>query len=688
MINGGIVLGMLAIMLARGANAQTNLITATIRADQTQSPISPYLYGQFIEQLGNVINRGIWAEMLDDRKFFFPVTVQPPPGFPERSRFRPHRWKPVGSEESVLMDANNPYTGTHTPLIKLKGSVPCGIQQNGLAVQRGRAYSGHLDLAGDRGVRVSVSLIWGTNAADRQTVQLGRLHTSYERFSVNFTAGAKTGDARLEITGSGSGAFHIGAVSLMPADNVEGFRRDAVQALKQLQSGVYRFPGGNFVSNFNWRDAIGDRDKRPPRWDYAWNFVQPNDVGLDEFMVFCKLIGVEPYITVNAGLGDAQSAAALVQYANGSISTPEGRLRAENGHSQPYHIKLWGIGNEMYGDWQIGFTSLNWFEIKHDFFARAMLHADPNIQLIASGAMPDEMTVTLQGKRISGEVLCLPGSRGDWTGGLLKHCLPTIDWISQHAYGNSGQRFDIAEGRYVDVTNQSLVEWARPLANRAQAEYECYQDYENIIPGFRQKQVPVSLDEYACRGVSHEIYKPVLAYAWLLQELFRHTAVFKMATFTFATSCLSENGTAAELNPIGLMFKLYRNHFGVVPVTVTGDSPQPPPQYPIGGEQPKVNAGSPTYPLDVVAAWSSDRKAFTLAVLNPTESTQHLKVNFEGVTLTGKGIFWRLAPSSLEATNQIGQPSQVRIEQIPMDNIPPALTIAPISVNVFDFSVR
>ena len=607
------------------ANALAQPITATIDAGQTRAPISPYLYGQFIEQLGNVINRGLWAEMLDDRKFYYPVTTEPPSGFPTQSRFRANRWTPVGPDEAVLMDTNRPYTGGHTPLVKVDGAVPHGIQQDGLAMRKGKIYSGHVVLAGDRGVKVTVTLIWGTNATDRQAVALREVHAAYASFPVKFTPEADTDNARLEITGTGWGRFHIGVVSLMPADNIQGFRRDVIASLKQLHSGVYRFPGGNFVSNFNWRDAIGDRDKRPPRWDYAWNAVQPNDVGLDEFMVLCHLLDVEPYITVNAGLGDEQSAADLVEYANGAPTTPMGRLRAKNGHPQPYGIKLWGIGNEMYGDWQIGYTSLHWYEIKHNFFARAMRQVDPTIQLIASGAMPDEMTVTLQAKRIAGKVPCENGSPADWTGGLLAHCLDNLDWVSEHAYCTSGQLFDFEQGRYVDVTNESLVEWSRGLANRVQAKYENYEDYLHRVPGLRQKQVFISLDEWAYRGIARDSYKPVLAYAWMFDELFRHTEVFKMAAFTFATSCLSANRTEAGLNPVGLMFKLYRDHFGTVPVEVTGNSPQPLPRYPVGGDQPKVNAGSDTYPLDVIAAWSSDRKTLTVAVVNPTESERQLQ---------------------------------------------------------------
>src|SRR5207248_11804772 len=140
---------------------------------------------------------------------------------------------------------------------------------------------------------------------------------------------------------TGQGSFHIGAVSVMPADNIKGFRPDTVGLLKQQRSGMYRFPGGNFLSAHEWRDAIGDPDRRPPRWDPVWSAVQPNDVGTDEFMTLMGLLGVDPYMNVNAGFGDEWSAAQLVEYANGLETTPMGRLRAANGHPEPYHIKWW-----------------------------------------------------------------------------------------------------------------------------------------------------------------------------------------------------------------------------------------------------------------------------------------------------------------------------------------------------------
>ena len=128
-------------------------------------------------------------------------------------------------------------------------------------------------------------------------------------------------------------------------------------------------PGGNFLSDWDWHDAIGDVDKRRPMFDSAWNAMQVNDVGMDEFMTLCKLIDVDPYVTVNAGLGDAHSAAEEVEYLNGPASTYWGSMRAKNGHAEPYHIKYWNIGNEPWGTFQIGYTDLKYFVLKNNEFA-------------------------------------------------------------------------------------------------------------------------------------------------------------------------------------------------------------------------------------------------------------------------------------------------------------------------------
>ncbi len=657
-------------------------LKAEIDGSRTGQPITKYIYGQFIEHLGNCIDHGLWSEMLDDRKFFYPVDSSERLDPVNRRRMR--RWRPVGPDEFVVMDREHSYVGEHTPVIKLEGETPHGIRQAGLALRRDKKYTGRVVLAGHAGANVEVSLIWGPGPGDRQTIPIRSLQGDYTTYPLAFTSKADTGDGRLEIVGSGKGSFHVGAVSLMPADNLHGFRSEVIQLLKQLNSGFYRWPGGNFVSGYDWRDGIGDRDKRPPRYDYAWSAMESNDVGTDDFMILCHLLDVEPYISVNAGFGDAHSAAQWVEYANGSLDTPMGKLRAANGHPEPYNVKWWGIGNEMYGDWQLGHMSLRHYVIKHNMFAKAMRQVDPTIKLLASGASPDEMTVTGNSRRITGEVLTEYGSQADWTGGLLSNCADCIDVMTEHFYCQPGRRYDLEKGGYVRV-DESLIDWARRPANRVRCKVEHYEEYLKRIPALREKRIPINIDEW---HYGRPTLRIALSYAWAFHEMFRHSDIITMANYTFATGCINYNRTEASFNTTGLLFKLYRDHFGTVPVEVSGNSPPPPPQYPVGGDQPQVNAGSDNYPLDIVAALSPDRKVLTVAVLNPTESAQEVNVSFKGVDLQGKGGMWQMTGPDVSASNRLGRKPRVEIVETAVKEVPNRLKVPPISISLYELDVR
>lgn len=661
-------------------------VAATVDASKTGPPISPYVYGQFIEHAGGIIYSGLWSEMLDDRKFYYAVQPKPPedpappqrgPGGPGRRRgLPPGRWNPIGTVESVLMDTNQPFVGDHTPRVKLAGAEPRGIRQTGLSFVQGQTYEGRVQLAGDATAKVAVNIVWGTNAgAARQVVPLGVLAGDFKRLTFSFKA-ENSGPAQFEIVGTGEGSFRVGAVSLMPAGSLNGFKPDAVAALKSLRSGVYRFPGGNFVSAHEWRDAIGDPDKRPPTWDPVWRTVQPNDIGTDEFMTLCRLLEVEPYITVNAGLGDAHSAAQYVEYANGDAGTPMGRLRAANGHPEPYRVKFWGIGNEMWGNtYQYGAMKPNQFAFKHNLFAKAMRKVDPTITLLASGAMPDTMIGSKESLSFGTNLVPAYFSPADWTGTLLSNCFSNFDLISEHYYNYGNTHFSLAEGKQVpNDPNEPVTDWMRRAANHVRIKYEHYQDYERLLPQLAAQPKPIAISEWGYMGGRYPTYP---AYAWVFHEMFRHSGLIQMANYTFGTSLLAREAATASLNANGLLFKIYGNHFGRIPVAVSGNSPQPKPTEPFGGEQPAVNAGSDTFPLDLVAAWTADRRALTVAVLNPTDTEQSLKLAIAGAALSGKGTLWRLA--STEAGGQ--NPS---LSDSPVNAIPETLSVPRFSVNIYE----
>ena len=678
-------------------------LAATIDTQQASEPVPKYEYGMFIEHIRTLIYRSLWAEMLDDRKFYFPIsskdTDAPPPqqAGPARN-MQLHKWRPVGPDEAVVMDQDQPFVGDQSPRIALDASAPHGIRQASLALVKGKKYIGRIYLRGTPGSKVKVALVWGTGENDSEAISFAALTNQYRKFPLAFTAQADFDDAALEITGLGSGNFHIGAVSLMPQDNVQGFRPDTTALLHQLHSGFWRLPGGNFLSNWSWYGSVGDIDKRPPVYDYAWNAMQTNDVGMDEFMTLCKLIGVDPYITVNAGFGDAHSAAEEVEYMNGSVNTRFGVMRAHNGHPEPYHVKFWDIGNEPYGTWQLGRTDLKYYVLKHNEFAKAMRAVDPSITLLASGAMPDEMTVTGQTRALHlSEVQAQFGSPGDFTGGLLAHSWGNFDGITEHWYARSGKRFDYeyaktlpldapGEAAYRNV-DQTLLEWAHYPSNRVLLKADEWHEYQKRFPAMLDKKTFLSIDEYAYSGAPMNL-KLALAYGMVFNEMIRHTDCIKMSAFTMGVSTIDYNRTAATFNTNGLLFKLYGDHFlGAIPVALSGNSPQPAPKYAIAGDQPKTNPGSPTYPLDMVAAISPDRKFLTLAVVNATESAQKFDLNVTGIRIAGPSTLWQMTGSSVDAANHVGLPPEVQIKQVDLGDAPGAITVAPISINIYQFPV-
>ncbi|HLZ55120.1 MAG TPA: alpha-N-arabinofuranosidase, partial [Verrucomicrobiae bacterium] len=192
----------LVVLTALAAGAQTRAssrpVIAAVDATKTGPPVSPYVYGQFLEHIGSLIYNSLWSEMLDDRKFYYAVTNKPAenpdagqrefgPG--RRRGVGPGRWNPIGPVDSVVMDPRHPFVGDHTPLITLAGEEPRGIGQTGINFTQGTTYNGRAQLAGDPTAQVAINIVWGTNTdAVRQVVPLGALSADYKKFAFSFKA--------------------------------------------------------------------------------------------------------------------------------------------------------------------------------------------------------------------------------------------------------------------------------------------------------------------------------------------------------------------------------------------------------------------------------------------------------------------------------------------------------------------
>ncbi|MDX9976124.1 MAG: hypothetical protein RBU21_24310 [FCB group bacterium] len=424
-----VLLTSVALVSVCGAASAAGVV---IDAGNARPPISKYIYGQFIEHLGRCIYGGIWAEMLEDRKFFYAAGSEESP------------WKADGQ---VTMAKDNPYSGEQAP--EVRGS----IAQGKLALRKGKEYVGRVVVSGTGAV--VVRLVWGPNKEDAQEIALPAVTADYVKTPLRFTAGGDTDDGRIEI--AGEGPFRVGAVSLMPADNVKGMRADTLALLKELDSPVYRWPGGNFVSGYDWRDGLGDPDRRPTRKNPAWQGIEPNDFGIDEFMVFCREIGTEAYITVNSGRGDVAMAIEELEYANGAADTPQGKRRAAAGHPEPYAVKFWSVGNEMYGDWQLGHMPLEKYIEKHNTFAEAMRAKDPSITIIAVGAT------------------------GPWSEGMLAGAAEHMDMLSEHFYCQSVP---------------DLAAHVRQMTDNVRGKAEAQRKYWETIPALKDKRIAIALDEW------------------------------------------------------------------------------------------------------------------------------------------------------------------------------------------------
>jgi alpha-N-arabinofuranosidase len=698
----------LAAVLAGAAAAQP--VAVTIDATHTAQPIPKLIFGGFMEPA----TTRVWAEMLYDRKFFNAIDSKPQPAAPAGGfgrRGPQPRWRPVGADEFVTMDSKDPYVGEWSPRIRLEATTPHGIRQSGFALRAGRAYTGRIVLAKGMGAKVEVSLIWGPKPEDRQTIAVHALTAGYAKIPLKFTAKADTNDGVFEIAGTGSGAFHIGAVSLMPADNVSGFKAPMIRMLKEQGIEIARWPGGNFVSAYDWRDGIGDADKRPPRHELAWNGLESNDMGIDDFMTFCRLLGAEPYIAVNSGLGDAHSAAEEVEYVNGPSTSRLGRWRAANGHAAPYGVKIWGIGNEMYGPWQWGHIALSQYPEKHNLIVKAMRKVDPTIKVIASGATPEESSwcyienIQLasfpEREPVSDKVPFAFGSKYDWTGGLLAHSADYIDYLGEHFYGYPNLAIDVDKQAFVEA-NDALVDKVRRLSNRVEYKFEAWDEYVKRMPYLKDKDIKFAFDEWSPRnraltpGGAPPVNNPMLnpmTNALVYHEFFRHSDKVGLAVATGGMGLVAVDpyGDPIGFRMEGLVMKVLHDRFAdALPVAVIGNSPQHAIKGTVGVDTSARPSGSPTYPLDVFAALSADRKKLAISVVNPTETAQDCELNLTGVRTGGPARLWQLtAPARAAAAPSgpfSGPPATMAESALP--EAPRTVTLPPASISVYEFEVR
>jgi|SRR5579875_3792975 len=339
----------------------------------SKRPLSIMQQGQFIEILCDLIP-SIIAQQVTNTSF----EEAPPCKVAYKKEvdqlYRP--WYPDGAVEvtTYSLDTNNPFNGARSQKIELPvAHARAGISQDGFYLRQGVSYRLRLHLRSEGHVCVWASL-HGSGHMVAGPIFLGRATETWRVAEGELQATQTINNATLTIDFEGPGTLWLDRVYLIGSDAVLGiWRPDVVAALKRMHPGIVRF-GGSTIEDYEWEHGIGPWDQRQP-FTTVWGGLEENFVGIDEFVQLCNHIGAEPLICVRWAGKKPEDAAAEVEYCNGSVESPWGKLRAQNGHPEPYHVKYWQIGNEVdspaYNDTVAA-------------FAHAMKQADPSIKLISS----------------------------------------------------------------------------------------------------------------------------------------------------------------------------------------------------------------------------------------------------------------------------------------------------------------
>ena len=395
----------------------------SFKKDRVIGKLTNHMFGSNLEHIGDAIYRnGIWSELIDNRKFCGPDKLVWNNGLEhdhlDFGIIQPWKGFNASAEHIMYAHSNTEYVVKGKEEISRYGS---GKQSQQITIRKKsttkRGIKQNLNVIFPKEEHVFSIYIKGNN----QTIyiSIGEINfqiktnkkwTEYKR-KIKFKNYKSSKILSISIK---QNEIFIANCSLMPKSTIFGFRKDISKMIKEWQPSYIRWPGGNFLSGYDWLNGIGNKNIRLPYYDHAWYQWEYNDVGTDEFMKWCNYIGSEPMITVNTGNGTPQEAANWIEYITGSENTKFGKLRVKNGRKKPYNLKTIFIGNEMFGGWQIGHTDPVTYAKKYDNFVKAIKKVNKTLRFIAVGACSDHF--------------------GHWNEIVLKNIKQKIDELSVHYY--------------------------------------------------------------------------------------------------------------------------------------------------------------------------------------------------------------------------------------------------------------
>ncbi len=338
----------------------------------------------------------------------------------------------------------------------------------------------------------------------------------------------------------------------------DGFRQDVLEKVKEMGVTAVRYPGGNFVSCYDWRDGVGPVEKRPRRLEIAWRAIETNEIGTNEFMKWAKKAGIEPVFAVNLGTKGIENAVSLVEYCNIKEGTYYSDWRKEHGVENPYGIKTWCLGNEMDGDWQMGHKTAKEYGRLAQETAKAMKQVDSNIQLVSCGSSKSDMK-----------------TYPDWEAETLKYTYPYVDYVSLHQYYGGqelGTRSFLSQSLDMEQYIKTVIGTCDYVKAWHRSDKTLHISFDEWgVWSVPDQVVAASVDESPWQVAPHlseQIYtmEDTLLFAGMMMNFLKHADRIKIACQSLLTNIsaaiMTKRGGGVWVQPIYYPF-MHMAHYGV-----------------------------------------------------------------------------------------------------------------------------
>lgn len=426
--------------------------------------------------------------------------------------------------------------------------------------------------------------------------------------------------------------------------DASGFRTDVLETIRNVGVPIVRYPGGNFVSGYNWLDGVGPKKDRPHVLEMAWESTETNQFGTNEFIAWCRAVGTEPLLATNLGTGTPAMAAALVEYCNVEKGTRWSDLRRQHGYEKPHNVRYWCLGNEMDGPWQIGHMPAREYGIKARDAARQIRYVDPSLKLIACGSSGPFMPTYLS-----------------WDQETLEECYDLVDAISLHRYFGNAEETGGDSSKYLAM-NLSMDRQIEEIAAVC-----------DLVRGLKRskKTLWLSFDEwnvwYRARGgkfangdrqvaphLLEEVYnlEDALLVGGLLNTLIRRSNRVRVACLAqlvnvIAPIMTNESGLFLQTIYYPYAWAIQHASGNALDLEVESET------YPV------ENFGDVPY-LDVAGTFDSEKKTATLLILNrDLEKARELEVDWHEMTPSKVIACETLTGTDLKAANGFDAPKRV-----------------------------